>query len=132
MLYFLGAVAVILTLTMFFTRQMMLGFPSLIFWAIAGGRAYELSTATWDMYYFIFIACTLGMTVFCALAMFALSTKKQEAIEGDELIDEAKDDTQYIDEVKDNQQESRQVKRVRDRASNRRSKGIKVLGRWPK
>ena len=122
-------IAVILTYALFSTRQMLLGFPSVIFWAIAGGEAYTLSTATWDIYYFIFFAC-MGMTIFSALAMYALRTKKEEIQEGEGFIDEVKDTTKYLDEGKDEQEEgsggkSRLESAVEGRARKRREQGIK-------
>ena len=119
-----GFIAVALTCTMFATKQMMLGFACVIFWAILGGYAYTISVYTWDPYYFIFFA-SFGMAIFCALAMFALRTKKQEKEEGDEFIDEGKDDLRYIDEGKEETEGepkvSKQTKAVRGRADNRRS-----------
>lgn len=94
----LGFIAVALTCTMFATRSMMLGFPSLIFYAVAGGMAYQESTVMWDIYYLIFFAC-MGMVIFSSLAMYTLRTKKQEIQEGDQFIDEAGGDTtRYLDE----------------------------------
>ena len=68
-------VAVALTCAMFATKNVMLGFPCVIFWAIAGGQAYTLSVATWDIYYFMFIGSVLGMAIFSALAMYGLRKK---------------------------------------------------------
>ena len=118
-----GFIAVALTCTMFATKQMMLGFACVIFWAILGGYAYTISVYTWDPYYFIFFA-SFGMAIFCALAMYALRTKKEEEEEGDEFIDEGKDDIRYIDEGKEETEGepkvSKQTKAVRGRADNRR------------
>ena len=49
----------------------MMGFPSAIFWGIAGGYAYQHSTATWDMQYFIFFGA-MGMVLLSLLAMPAM------------------------------------------------------------
>lgn len=123
LLYGLMVLALVLTCTMFATKQMMLGFPSLIFWAILSGHAYNESTSTWDIYYFLFFA-SMGMAIFCALAMYGLRTKKEEKAEGDQLIDESTEEAGFIDEGED-EETSRQVKAVRDRANKRRTKGIR-------
>ena len=117
-----------LTVAMFVTRQMMLGFPSALFWAIVGGYAYTESSIPWgDWQYFLFFA-SLGMTVFTALAAYGLRTKKEELAEGDEFIDEGKDDVKFIDEsggrpgteeLKPEPAYSR-AQRIRDRARRRR------------
>jgi len=91
MIFLFAGIAVILTYCMFQTKQMMLGFPCVIFWAITGGYAYELSTALWDIYYFMFIACTLGMTIFSALAMYDLRGKNK-------TLGETEDSEQFYDE----------------------------------
>lgn len=128
---FLSLIALGLTIAMFATRQMLLGYPCVIFWAILGGYAYTESTIAWgDWQFYLFFASAFGMVSFCALAMYALRTKKEEEEEGDQLIDEGKDDTRYVDEGKDESEESeggtsRQRKSVRDRADRRREKGIR-------
>jgi len=127
MLYALLAIAVALTFVMFLTRQMMLGFPCVMFWAIMGGYCYTMSVYDWDTWYFLFFA-SFGMTIFCALAMYALRTPKEEKKEGDEYIDEGKDDLRYIDEGKstkgDNSEESEvneRTRKLRERAKKRRT-----------
>jgi membrane protein implicated in regulation of membrane protease activity len=130
MLYMLLFVSVILTCALFATKQGMLGFPAVIFWSIAGGQAYILSAATWDIYYFVFFAC-MGMVIFCALAMYALRTKKEEIQEGEGFIDEVKDTTKFMDEGKDEGEadssggKSRLESAVEGRARKRREQGIK-------
>jgi len=119
---------------MFASKQAMLGFPCLIFWAIMGGYCYQESVATWDMYYFTFFG-SFGMAIFCAFAAYALRTKKEELAEGDEFIDEGKDDIKFIDEgaseaapLIDSYSESdggkpRRISRgIRERASRRRAR----------
>lgn len=96
MLYVLLLLAVGLTCTMIATKQSLLGFPSAIFWAIAGGYSYSQSTALWDIYYFIAIASLLGMTIFCVLGMYALREKRDSY--GDESMERS--DGQFIDEGK--------------------------------
>jgi len=134
MLYALLAIAVALTWAMFSSRNMMLGFPCAMFWAIMGGYCYTQSTATWDIWYFLFFASAFGMTVFCALAMFALRTKKEEKAEEDEFIDEGKEDLHYIDEGKgeegspDESGMSNRTKGVRGRAKKRREKASRRMG----
>jgi len=92
MIFLLGGIAVWLTATMFKTRESMLGFPCGIFWAILGGYCYTLSAAIWDVYYFVFIASALGMTIFSILAAFALREKPDKEAEG------TSEDGSYIDE----------------------------------
>ena len=77
-----------LTALMFYAKQAMLGFPCVIFWAILGAHAYQLSTATWDYYYLLFFGA-MGMVIFCSLAMWGLRTRKQEKQEGNEFIDKS-------------------------------------------
>jgi len=113
MLYALLAIAVALTFVMFLSHQMMLGFPCVIFWAIMGGYCYTQSTATWDIWYFLFFASAIGMTIFCAFAMYGLRTKKEEATE------------RFIDEGEPEEGVSRQVRKVRNSAERRRTKGIR-------
>ncbi len=133
MIYALLAIAVVLTFTMFHTRQMMLGFPCVIFWAILGGHAYTLSTATWDVYYFLFFASAFGMTVFCAMAMYGLRESKDTLEEEEKYIDEEKDTSRYIDENQSNKGESdepkmsERTKGLRDRAEKRRVGGKKRM-----
>jgi len=94
----LGLLALGLTIAMFATGSMMLGFPSALFWAILGGWAYTESSIPWgDWQYFLFFA-SMGMTVFTMFAAYGLRTKKEELEEGDEFIDEGKDDLKFIDE----------------------------------
>ncbi|MDD5220912.1 MAG: hypothetical protein PHV11_10120 [Candidatus Bipolaricaulis sp.] len=70
-------ISVILTYAMFTTRERMLGYPCALFWAITGAQAYTLSAGPWlDAYFFTFIACVLGMTIFSVLAMYGLREKR--------------------------------------------------------
>lgn len=77
-----------LTISMFVSRQSLLGFPCVIFWGILGGYAYTQSSATWDWQYFLFFASVVGMVPFSAFAAFALRTKKEDREAGEEYIDE--------------------------------------------
>lgn len=77
-------ISLALTCTMFATRERMLGFACAMFWMITGAQAYTLSTVMWDMYYFLFFASAVGMTIFCILAAFALR-EKRDAIADEEL-----------------------------------------------
>jgi len=116
----------------------MLGFPCLIFWAILGGYCYQQSTVTWDVYYLTFFG-SMGMAIFSGFAAYALRTKKEELAEGDEFIDEGKDDMKFIDEGgstgsktasaeaktepgADEERPSRKIRDIRDRASRRRTR----------
>lgn len=138
-------IAVALTWSMFSTRQMMLGFPCAIFWAILGGFAYTQSVIDWDLFYLVFFA-SMGMTIFSVLAMYGLRTKKQEIRDGDSFLDEPGHDPKYMDEGKAqvqflddgmSKQEAlsldadlsggshRRARGVRARAERRRTKGLR-------
>jgi len=122
----LAGISVLLTCTMFAIKQVMLGFACAIFWMITGAQAYTLSEATWDIYYFIFIACSLGMTLLCVLGMFGLKDKTEETMG-------KWDEEPYIDEAGGNPKDlpkentlSRSDK-IRKRAGLRR-KAVRSLG----
>lgn len=103
--------AIFLTFAMFITRERMLGFPCLIFWAIAGGNAYTLSTATWDIYYLVFFA-GMGMAIFSAIAMYALREKK-DAIADAEMDEDSKEtEGTFIDESAEMSDEERTKQRI--------------------
>ena len=126
LLTLLIAAALTLTAAMFLSKQMMLGFPCLIFWAIASGQAYMLSAAVWDIYYFIFWG-SIGMAIFSPFASFALRTKKENLQEGDEYIDEGKDDLHYIGDEQESKNdgtdapsESTRRQALHERAAKRR------------
>ena len=126
MFYGMLAIATALTWAMFQTKQMMLGFPCAIFWALFGAYNYTLSTSDWDIYFLVAFASLLGMVSFSMFAAFALRTKKEEAIEGDQFMDEGgDDDVTFIDEKKKETGESRRVRVVRENAEKRRKYGIK-------
>ncbi len=100
MIFVFTFLAMALTYAMFAMRQVMLGFPSAIFWAILGAYSYTLSAATWDIYYFLFFA-SLFMAIFSMLAMYALRSKDIEgpdADEGEYIDEERSDGTKYMDE----------------------------------
>lgn len=122
------AVAVTLTAVMFMSRNAMLGFPSAIFWAIAGGQAYTLSTTPWDIYYLVFFASTLGMVAFTALGAYGLREKRDslgdEAMgksEGPYLDEGGKEKSGFDDDAEPAQHSSR-TQRLHERANRRRSK----------
>jgi len=129
----LTVLALGLTIAMFATRQMMLGFPCLIFWSILSGYFYQESTTTWDIYYLLFFG-SIFMGIFCAYAAFALRTKKEVAHEGDLFFDEGGDnDVRFIDEggsVKSGDTETddvsdkpgRRARDIRERAKRRRAR----------
>lgn len=108
--FFLTAIFAILaawlTATMFRSQNMMLGFPSAIFWALTGACFYLVPSAVDPMpdiewvtgwWNWLGFAC-FGMVIFCVTAMYALRTKKEDTRAGEEYIDEGPDDTRYIDE----------------------------------
>lgn len=127
----LGLLAVGLTVAMFATKQAMLGFACALFWAVIGGYTYTLSSTPWgDWQYLLSMSCLMGMIPFCMYGAYALRTKKQEAIEGDQLIDEGGDrNITFIDEVrqpkKEKEEEPSRISRVRKRALLRRKYGIR-------
>jgi len=134
MIYMLGSIATALTVFMFVTQQMMLGFPSAIFWAVFAGLCYQNSTATWDIYYLTFFA-SMGMTIFSMYAAYGLRTKREEQMEGDTYIDESKDDMVFIDESRNTEPEphdqpSRRVQEIRERAARRKATGVRRKIDW--
>lgn len=143
-----------LTVAMFLSRNWMLGFPSAIFWFIFGGYCYTQSAATWDIYYFLFFASSLGMTVFCAVGAYGLREQRDtgaEDIDEDmkgwdkdfygEESEKSLDNTQLeldrqqateermIDEPTGNSP-SRRVRVLRERARRRRLQGVKPKTNW--
>lgn len=114
-----------LTFAMFHSRDLLLGFPSAIFWAILGGYCYQQSTVTWDIYYFVFFA-SMGMVIFCLVAMYALREKDLSEPEPDKttFFDEETEPDLRGDIGKgkegDEFQPSDRAKRIRDRADRRR------------
>ena len=125
----LAVLALGLVIAMFATKQMMLGFPSAIFWFILGGYAYTQSVATWDINYFLFFG-SMGMGIFSMFAAYGLRTKKEELRIGEEYIDEGRDDLKFIDEEKNGHAKTGpeddaipprdRMQEVRDRARRRR------------
>lgn len=92
--------ALVLTYALFRTREVMLGFPCLMFWAILGAWFYQESSATWDIHYDIFFAC-MGMAIFTSYASYALRKGTLSGPDAD--IDEEKPGqepsySQYMDE----------------------------------
>ena len=88
-LFLLCLPALGMTVAMFATRNMMLGFPCAIFWGIFGGYAYLQSATTWDWQYILFFA-SMGMVIFSLFAAFALRKKDLEGPDADrsKFIDE--------------------------------------------
>ena len=116
----LGLLALGLTIAMFATRNMMLGFPCVIFWAVLGGYAYTESTTAWgDWQYYLFFASAFGMTIFCALAMYGLR-EKRDSIADEEM---EKGEGGYIDEVKG--EESLGSEEPVERKRSSRKKGLR-------
>jgi hypothetical protein len=85
----LGLLALGLTIAMFATRNMMLGFPSAIFWGILGGYAYQQSSVTGDWLYLLFFG-SMGMVIFC---IFAAYTLRRSDLAGPDM-----DKGEFIDE----------------------------------
>lgn len=124
----LALLALGLTVTMFMSRNAMLGFPCVIMWAILGGYCYTQSTTPWgDWQYYLAFASLLGMTTFCAFGAFGLR-EKRDTIGDDDMehgdsgkyIDEGdKEKDVYLDE--DTPRTSARSRRVQERAAKRRS-----------
>lgn len=123
----LAILALGLTVAMFATRQSMLGFPCVIFWAILGGYAYTESTTAWgDWQYYLAFGSLFGMTAFCALAAFGLR-EKRDTVADVSMDEEVGEEEEYIDEggSGDGFGESKGSKRTRElrqRAKDRRTK----------
>lgn len=81
--------SILLTVGMLWSRRMMFGFPAGILWAITGGFAYQITAATWDMWYILFFA-SMGMAIFSFIAMYALRKR--------DLAGPDADKGQFIDE----------------------------------
>ena len=132
-----GFIAVTLTIAMFATKQSMLGFACLIFWAIMGAYAYTVSVTTWDIYYFLFFACLVGMVPFTALAAWGLR-EPRDTLADEELDEEVRDtekEEKYIDEgskvgeidklfsvESEESKPSTRTEALRDRAKKRRTR----------
>lgn len=117
----LSLLALGITATMFITRERMLGFPCVIFWAILGAYAYTESTAAWaDWQYYLFFCSLFGMTVFCAIAAFGLR-EKHDAIADEEM---EKGEGEYVGEGKEEPEPepSSRAKRLHARADARRKR----------
>ena len=124
----LAGIAVLLTCTMFVSRQAMLGFACAMFWFITGAQAYILSTEPWvDIYYYVFFASAFGMTVFCILASYGLREKRdtladEELEKGEgEYIDESGKEPDLLSEEPEPKM-SKRTRALRKRAEDRRTK----------
>lgn len=119
----LSGIAVLLTITMFFSRQSMLGFPCAIFWAITGARAFTLSTIPWgDIEFFVFIGSILGMTPFTAYAAFGLREKR------DSLAEEEMDARGYGEEddlFTDEQEEESNLENTERQKTSKRTQALR-------
>lgn len=119
LLAILTFVATILTYALFRTKSPMLGFPSAMFFALAGGQAYTLSTATWDIYFLFAFACLLGMTTFCAFGAYGLREKRDTI--GDEEMEKGDSGLATSDSISDLEKDTEQPQ-TRARTGTRRSK----------
>jgi len=127
-------IPVALTWAMFHTRDLMLGFPSAVFWFVLGGYCYQQSAITWDINYFIFFA-SMGMGIFCMYAMYGLRIKDLSGPDADEgtFFDEEQESDLRGDverQGEEGDQPSSRVKAIRDRATRRRSQGIRKKTNW--
>lgn len=122
----LALLALGLTIAMFATKNAMLGFPCVIFWAVLGAYAYGQYTTAWvDWQYYLFFA-SFGMVIFCALAAFGLREKRDTlADKGMEEEEKVEDDFTGEEEdpfeSKDKSEPSDRTKGIRARAKSRRT-----------
>jgi len=118
----LTAISIMLICIMFHSRNVMLGFPSAIFWAILGGYCYQQSVATWDIYYLMFFA-SFGMVIFCIFAMYGLRDKDLSGPDADEgkFFDEEKE-PDLRGGFEQEPEPSARIRRLHDRANRSRSK----------
>lgn len=95
-----------LTIAMFVTKNVMLGFPSAIFWGVLGGYSYLQSTTTWDWQYILFFA-SMGMAIFSILAAYTLRKKDLSGPDADKgaFIDEKTQSASEIDEIDEIEEE---------------------------
>lgn len=125
-------IAMGLTCTMFATRQMMLGFACVMFWAILGAYAYTLSTTPWgDIWFYMFFACAFGMTTFCAIAMYGLRERRDTIADEDMELGEGgligEGEAEMGDEVLPGENKPSARQRIRERVRNRKEA---QRGRW--
>ena len=131
--------AVWMTCCMFTSKNMVLGFVSLILWALVGAVFYMIPDMYldadeefwfWAVNWWRLIAFAFfGIGIMMPFAAYALRTKKEDIKEGDEFIDEGKDDVQFIDEggkpdsnIGDEEKPRRVARDIRDRANKRRTR----------
>jgi hypothetical protein len=75
--FVLSIIPLVLTGTMFATRERMLGLAAAMFWAILGGYAYVESSTPWgDWQFYLFFAAALGMLGLTALGAYGLREKR--------------------------------------------------------
>jgi hypothetical protein len=143
MIFLLAGIAVALTYAMFAYKERLLGFPSGIFWAVLGGHAYTLSTATWDIEYFLFFS-SLGMFIFCIYGAFALKLRDIEPTEADwddsrkfidekgkETTDAPMTDTEKESDMGENNPPSETLKRFRENRRERmKERRIFAKAKW--
>ncbi len=116
----LAVIAVLLTITMFATKNSMLGFPSAMFWAILGAHCFTLSTIPWgDTYYYMGFASLLGMVTFCSLGAYGLR-ERRDTIADAEMEEEGEEEEHFIDEKPT--EPSKRVKAIRERAEKRKKR----------
>jgi len=118
--------AVGLTVAMFATREKMLGFPCVIFWAVLGVYTYTQFTTAWVDWQFYLSFGSFGMVIFCALAGIGLR-EKRDTLADEEMDEDGGEEGEYIDEKedpfesKDESEFSDRTKGIRERANRRRT-----------
>lgn len=119
LLFALIIIPLLLTIAMFSTRNMLLGFPCVIFWGVLGGYVYGESITPWgDWQYFLFFA-SMGMVIFSSIAMYALR-ERRDTIADVEMDEEGEEEGSFIDEKPT--EPSRRVKGIRERAEQRKKR----------
>lgn len=123
LLAILLGLAVITLVVMFITRREDLAYVSLVFWFLGGVQAYNMRTfpVTRSIYYYVFWACSIGMTVFCVICSVSMRRQRNTVESGE--IPEKGETVSAADtddgEEKEKSQRPRQPS-VRERAERRR------------
>jgi len=136
----LALIAASLTVALFITKNALLGFPCVIFWAVLGGYAYVESAGAWaDWQFFLAMGSLMGMVPFSSLVAFALRKKDLSGPDADKgrYIDERSTETGFEnsntenreDNIDDPSKPSRRTMELRKRAAERRT-GSRPNVRW--
>lgn len=103
MLYFLGAVSVLLTAIGYATKRMSITISSAFAWMITGINSYGYSSITWDMFYILFwfcIAMTLGVSVEAVTMRFSSSNEEEHEQKTTKQHDSTEYKPSHIDQLR--------------------------------